>query len=119
MAQTKKKRRTKHRGNAAGMVEARGRTGRAPTASERAAAKGAKPKVDRFDRPPSWRSAANRAVIAAGIFALAVILLFDQPAAQALALAGFMLVIYIPMTYMTDSFVYNRRQRRKAEERKG
>ena len=28
MAQTKRKRRTKHRGNAAGMVEARGRTGR-------------------------------------------------------------------------------------------
>ncbi len=31
MAQTKRKRRTKHRGNAAGVVEVRGRTGRPPT----------------------------------------------------------------------------------------
>ena len=35
MAQTKRKRRTKHRGNAAGTIEARGRTGRPPTPEER------------------------------------------------------------------------------------
>ena len=35
MAQTKRKRRTKHRGNAAGMVETRGRTGRKPGPAER------------------------------------------------------------------------------------
>ena len=35
MAQTKRKRRTKHRGNAAGSIEARGRTGRKPTEEER------------------------------------------------------------------------------------
>ena len=35
MAQTKRKRQTKHRGNAAGVVEARGRTGRKPTAAEK------------------------------------------------------------------------------------
>ena len=35
MAQTKKKRRSKHRGNAAGVIEARGRTGRPPSAEER------------------------------------------------------------------------------------
>ena len=35
MAQTRKRRQTKHRGNAAGMVEARGRTGRKPTDAER------------------------------------------------------------------------------------
>ena len=34
MAQTKRKRRTKHRGNAAGSIEARGRTGRKPTEQE-------------------------------------------------------------------------------------
>jgi hypothetical protein len=33
MAQTKRKRRTKHRGNAAGTIESRGRTGRKPTAA--------------------------------------------------------------------------------------
>ena len=42
MASTKRKRRTKHRGNAAGMVEVRGRTGRRPTESE------SKQTLDRF-----------------------------------------------------------------------
>ena len=35
MAQTRKRRRTKHRGNAAGMVEVRGRTGRRPEPGEK------------------------------------------------------------------------------------
>ena len=35
MAQTRRKRQTKHRGNAAGMVESRGRTGRKPTPAEK------------------------------------------------------------------------------------
>ena len=35
MAQTKRKRRTKHRGTPAGTIETRGRTGRPPTADER------------------------------------------------------------------------------------
>ena len=35
MAQTKRKRQTKHRGNAAGVVESRGRTGRKPTEAEK------------------------------------------------------------------------------------
>ena len=35
MAPTKKKRSTKHRGNAVGMVESRGRTGRKPAPGER------------------------------------------------------------------------------------
>ena len=35
MAQTKRKRQTKHRGNAAGEVESRGRTGRKPTVAEK------------------------------------------------------------------------------------
>jgi len=35
MAQTKRKRQTKHRGNAAGVVESRGRTGRKPTKAEK------------------------------------------------------------------------------------
>lgn len=115
MAQTKKKRRTKHRGNAAGVIEARGRTGRPPTEAERRAAARAQVRANRFDQPPSWRSAANRAAVAALIFGLAVVLLFGQDPSQGIALAGLMLVIYIPMTYLTDSFIYNRRQRKKAE----
>lgn len=116
MAQTKKKRRTKHRGNAAGKVEVRGRTGRPPSPAERKAAARAQVRADRFDKPPSWRSAANRAAIAALIFGVAVVVVFGQPVAQGVALAGFMLVVYIPMTFLTDSFIYNRRQKKKAEQ---
>ncbi|HYF26064.1 MAG TPA: hypothetical protein VD931_10030 [Baekduia sp.] len=121
MAQTKRKRRTKHRGNAAGMVEARGRTGRPPTAAERNAAKAgaARARVNRLDRPPSWRSAANRGAIAAAIFGLVIILVMGQSVSAGIAIAGFMLAIYIPMTYLTDTFLYRRRQRAKAQSRGG
>jgi hypothetical protein len=109
MAQTKRKRRTKHRGNAAGQVEIRGRTGRPPTPEQRKAQARAA-RSDRYARPPSWRSAANRALIATVLFVAVVVLFFDQSMAQAVALGGFMLLIYVPLGYYTDSFFYKRRQ---------
>lgn len=118
MAQTKRKRRpTKHRGNAAGKVEVRGRTGRALTPAERGTPerKGRARGLDRLDQPPSWRSAANRAAVAAIIFGVAVVLAFGQPVSQGVLLASFMLVVYVPMTYATDTFMYRRRQRRKQQ----
>ena len=58
MAQTKRKRRTKHRGNAAGAIEARGRTGRAPTPEERKKATGRQQGGrQRVMKPPSWQGA--------------------------------------------------------------
>src|SRR5688500_12431002 len=124
MAQTRKKRRTKHRGNAAGIVEARGRTGRPPTAAERKAdarATARAKRMDRFNRPPTWRSAANRALVATLIFVAVVIFAFKRPMSEGIALAGFMLLFYIPMGYYTDLFFYRRRQaklhREKAEGR--
>ena len=68
MAQVKKKRQTKHRGNAAGMVESRGRTGRKPTSAEKKGAKATakkQPGVDRRDMPPSWKKAFLGALFAA------------------------------------------------------
>lgn len=118
MAQTKKKRRpTKHRGNAAGMIETRGRTGRKPTEAERKAATkqdAAARRADRMNRPPSWRSAVNKAAIAALVFAVAVTLIFQRPLAGSLALAAFTFLIYVPLSYYTDSFIYKRAQARKA-----
>jgi drug/metabolite transporter (DMT)-like permease len=116
MAQQTKRRRTKHRGNAAGMVEQRGRTGRKPTASEsKKKPTASQRRANRFDQPPSWRSAFNRALVAIVFFAFLLILIFKQPAAQAAMLSAFMLLIYIPMGYYTDMFLYKRRQRQKAE----
>lgn len=102
------------------MVEARGRTGRKPTAAERkpdARAAAREQRLARLNQPPSWRSAANRAAITTIIFAVALVLLFKRPIAAALALSGFMFLIYVPMGYAMDTFIYRRRQARKAKDK--
>ena len=118
MAQTKRKRRSKHRGNAAGGIEARGRTGRKPTADEvkKSARQTARDK--RLAKPPSWNNAALKALaMAAILFVLTQTGLFGKGTtiAQGLLLAVFALVLYTPLAYMTDKWVYNRmlRQREK------
>jgi hypothetical protein len=120
VAQTKRKRRTKHRGTPAGTIEARGRTGRKPTGSERGGGSKATSRdrrLARMDQPPTWRSAANRAVIATGLLLVALLLLFKTKPGEAIALAGFALIIYIPMGYYTDLLMYRRRQARKLREK--
>src|SRR4051794_21202812 len=122
MAQTKRKRRTKHRGNAAGIVEHRGRTSRPPSPEERKALRkeaARSARNDRFSKPPTWRSAANRALVATLLFVLVVVLAFNQPVQQAVALGGFMLLLYIPIGYYTDTYFYRRRQQQIANKRSG
>lgn len=117
MAQTKRKRRTKHRGNAAGTVETRGRTGRKPEAPDpKRAGSRAAGRETRLDRPPTWQNAFMRGAIASGL----LFILFqiglgpDVPVITALGLAVFALVIYVPLGYFTDRLVYRRRMSRKA-----
>ncbi len=87
MAQTRRKRRSKHRGTPAGTIETRGRTGRKPRPEERKAAGSGAPRGrrNRFDQQPTWRSAAGRAGVAAGIFLAAVIAVFRQNIAAAIS----------------------------------
>lgn len=119
MAKTKKKRRTKHRGNAAGQIEARGRTGRKPTPAERRQS-AREQRLQRLDRPPTWRGAINRASIAAGLFfALLLVFFRDQGVGSKLLITAFMFLVYIPMGYYTDLFVYRRRQARRQREQAG
>jgi hypothetical protein len=123
MAQTKKKRQTKHRGNAAGQVEARGRTGRRPGGDERGSKGGAKldaraRRLQRLDTPPTWRGALQRAGVATIFFLLLLILFFrSQPLAGKFFIAAFMLLVYVPMGYYTDLFIYRRRQAKKLQAR--
>ncbi len=116
--QTKRKRRTKHRGNAAGMVETRGRTGRKLTDGERGGGSvrmTAQQRRDlRLNTPPSWRSAIIKAGIAAALFAVAVTLFFGQPILGALGLAIFTFLLYVPLSYYTDRLVFRRHQKRLA-----
>ncbi len=112
MAQTRRKRTRKHRGTPAGTIERAGRTGRPRTAAE-AKQIAQKRREDRLNRPPTWRGAMNRAAIAAALFGVLVILLFDQEIAQGVVLAALMFLLYIPLGYFTDTLIYRFRQRRR------
>ena len=119
MAQTKRKRQTKHRGNAAGVIESRGRTGRKPTAAEKSGkgigATGKKePALARQDRPPTWLGAFYRAMVAA-VLMLLISLFLIKKANEAIALFPIVLAIYVPISYYTDTWMFNRRMRKKAQ----
>ena len=110
MAQTKRKR--KHRGTPAGTIEARGRTGRPPTASE-VRKTAAQRRQERLDQPPTWRGAATRAAIASLVFFAIAMLALGQPPGGAAALALFAFGIYVPSGYYLDKLLYQRRQKQK------
>jgi hypothetical protein len=115
MAQTKRKRRSKHRGTAAGTVEARGRTGRKPTAEE--SRKSAR--QSRLDKPPTWNGAfLKSALMASVLFVLTRIGLFGEETtiAQSIVITVFALLLYTPAAYLTDRWVYQRNQKRKAKQ---
>ncbi len=117
MAQTKKKRRSKHRGNAAGVIESRGRTGRPPSAAERKQTDkelAAQRRRDRMMREPTWKSATIRAALAAVVFGVLLVFAFATPAAQAVSLTAMVFLFYIPLGYYTDQFIYKRRVKSEA-----
>ena len=118
MAQTKRKRRSKHRGNAAGSVEARGRTSRRANLSpaEQKKADKMSAREARMNRKPTWNSALFKAALMASLlFVFTQIGLFggDTSLSQSLFLALFALVLYTPLAYATDKFVYSRAQKRR------
>lgn len=120
MAQTRRKRQTKHRGNAAGVIESRGRTGRKPTAAEktgdpRERAREKEKLLDKRDRPPTWGGAFLKAMIAAIVLLFVVILVLKQKSDQAIALFPVVLVMYTVISYYSDKWIYDRRMRKKAQ----
>ena len=119
MAQTRRKRQTKHRGNAAGVVESRGRTGRKPTAAEKSGdprelAREKEKLLDKRDRPPTWSGAFLKAMIATIVLLFVVILLLHQ-SNQAIGLFPIVLAGYTVISYYSDRWVFNRRQRKKTQ----
>jgi hypothetical protein len=96
------------------MVETRGRTGRKPTDTERKTQTRAE-RANRYNRPPSWRSALNRAAIASAIFVAVAILVLKLKPAPAVLFGVFLVLFYTPLTYFTDSFIYRRRQAKLAQ----
>jgi hypothetical protein len=112
MAQTKKKRRRKHRGTQGGRVDPNRRPARPRTRAEaKARARSGTKRAPKVDRPPTWRGSAVRGVAAAAIFTVLLLVIFKRPPGAALALGAFMLVFYIPAGYYIDSFMWRRRER--------
>ena len=111
MAQTRRKRTRKHRGTPAGTIERAGRTGRPQTRREAKQISGQRRSM-RFDKPPTWKGAIQRAAVAAVVFGLLVVVLFKRDLAAAAVLVPFIFLMYIPLGYATDNMIYRFRQRR-------
>jgi Flp pilus assembly protein TadB len=115
MAQTKRKRRTKHRGTAAGTIEARGRTGRPLSADEKRKQQRQTAREQRLNTPPTWKSSATRASIAA-VIVFVFILVTAKGSNKLLTAVEFTavaLIFYIPAGYYLELTLYRRRQRKK------
>ena len=112
MAQAKNKRKRKHRGTPAGTVERR--SGGSSRVKKDAKQISRERREERMNREPTWRGSVNRAAIAAVVFGVLLILLFQNDPARSAYLALLMFFLYIPLGYLTDKAIYNFRQRRKA-----
>src|SRR3954449_8522613 len=119
MAQTRKKRKTKHRGTQAGTIDRAGRTSRQTRQASRTTAKktATERRAARFERPPTWRGTFSRAGMAAVLFGVLLVLVFHRNPAAGVLGAAFAFLFYVPVSYLTDRFLYNRYQRRKQQTR--
>lgn len=120
MAQTRKKRQRKRRGTQGGRVDPNPRRSRPRTREEaKARARARRKPTQREDLPPTWRGAFVRGLVAAVIFAVALILLFGKPVGGSLIFALFMLVFYVPAGYYIDMAMWRRRERARIRARQG
>ena len=115
MAQTKRKRRTKHRGTAAGTIETRGRTGRPVPAEQRKQLTRTEARKRRMNTPPTWKTSIIRAGFAAVLMFVFVALTAKGSTRYTAAgfFAIFAFAIYVPAGYYLELFMFRRRQRRK------
>ena len=120
MAQTKKKRKRKQRGTQAGSIDTRRKARPKNRAEARAQAKSGKGKSRAssvIDRPPTWRGAFIRGLIAAGVFVVLLLVLFKKPAGGSLMIGVAMLALYVPAGYYMDTVMWRRRERARIRAR--
>lgn len=116
MAQTKKKRRRKHRGTQGGRIDTNRRARPKTRAEAKARARSGAKRAPRGDHPPTWRNSALRGIGAAVIFAILLLVIFKRPVGAALGLGAFMLVFYIPAGYYIDMMMWRRRERARMRD---
>src|SRR5947209_1682015 len=114
MAHTKRKRRTKHRGTAAGTIQTRGRTGRPLSPDEKKKQARVDARERRLNTPPSWKSSFTKAAFASVIiFAFIAATAKKNGVAAGAGFAVVAMVIYAPAGYYLELFLYRRRQRQQ------
>ncbi|HEY4827199.1 MAG TPA: hypothetical protein VIH85_10535 [Solirubrobacteraceae bacterium] len=120
MAQTKRKRRSKHRGTAAGTIQARGRTGRPPTADDKKKQNRLDARERRLNTPPTWKQSVTRAALASVLMFIFLALVGPKQhrIESAIVFALFALLLYIPGGYYMELWMYRRRQKRKQQAAK-
>jgi Flp pilus assembly protein TadB len=118
MAQTRKRRRRKHRGTQGGGIDRRGPRGRPRTREEaKARARQKRKVVDRRDYAPTWRSAFNRAALGAALFFVLAMVLLKQTLVGALAISVLMMGFYVPLGYYVDRYLWRRRMAKQRAAR--
>src|SRR3954471_16336934 len=122
MAQTKKKRRRKHRGTQGGRIDTRPARGRARSRAEaqNRARRRTKKKSKggaRAPQPPSCSSAAKKGALAAILFVGVLSLMGQDPLVSLLAAVALGLAFYIPMAYLLDRYMWQRFLRKEAQKR--
>ncbi len=121
MAQTKKKRRRKHRGTQGGRIDTRPARGRARSRAEaQARARNRSSKKGksgpRTPEPASWSTALKKGGVAAILFA-GILALLGQNPLQIVVVGILMLGFYVPMAFVMDRFFYQRYLRKEAQKR--
>lgn len=119
MAQSRQRRRRKHRGTQGGRIDrrpARGRPRSRAEAKSRAGQRKRKPD-QRQAGPPTWGSALRKSLIAGALFFALLFLAFGRPPLPSAGIAVLMLGFYVPMSFLFDRFFYQRRQRQEQQER--
>ena len=118
MAQTKKKRQRKKRGTQAGAIDTRRKArpknraearSQAKTGGKGGSSRGGRSSV--IDRPPTWKGATFRGLIAACVFTLILLVGFGKGFGYSIGIGLGMFALYVPAGYYMDIFLWRRRER--------
>jgi hypothetical protein len=121
MAQTKKKRRRKHRGTQGGRIDTRPARGRARSRGEaqnraRSRTKKKGKAGERTPQPASWGSSIKKGAIASVLF-VGILALMGQNPIATLVVGVVMLPLYSGMSFVMDGFFYKRHLRKEEQKR--
>ena len=115
MAQTKRKRKRKHRGTQGGSVSRA--SNKRPRSRDEARAQARRNAELRRNQAPTWQSAFKRALIMSVVLFALMAFVVGQPIGAAASLSAFMVAIYTPAGYYLERFLYRRRMAAEARAR--